>query len=485
MNLLDYFKKINTQQQINKLTKKYSNKKIVIYGAGEYFQILYNNFNLSKLNIVGISDKKFETSKDANFTTYKSLTPKELKEFDYDLILIALFDDTRVRNYLECELLSNTKNEKNTIISIVKPSLIDYINILNNGYLTKNILVKTFKNKFLTKNQKFKKFYIEKIKQYNFLLEIIDINYLKEKNKKDFIIPQRERIKKAFWNNYKTLHTEINKKLQDMTSNIDVFHLKPCKNKQLRKFQIEVTDFMKQMSDFFEENQLEYFLIGGSLIGALRHKGFVPWDDDIDIGMMRNDYEKLKTILKNNFIPVDVSKIYTSKSNYTKTINETLKKNPNKLIYFIGPKYTQIFKGTSIKDCVYIDIFPHEYYKDSYTVEEFNDYITYIKSIFDKNDNFQDIVNCLKTERENNSNITIDSNTIYYSIDCFVSYTILHTKFISKDTIFPLKKSKFESYEFYIPNNAKEYIKIEYPNYASMPSNIEIAPDYKERMEFK
>lgn len=484
MQLLEYFHSINVQKQLNKLTQKYKNKKIVIYGAGEYFQILYENFDLSHLNIVGISDKKFETSKEANFTVYKPLTPSELKEFDYDAIIMALFDDTKVRNYLEFELLFNTQNEDKLIIPIIKPSLIDYIKIFNNGYLTKNILVKTFKNKLLSKKQKYKQFYIEKIKQYNFLIDIIEPNNLKDATNKDLTNLKKEKIKKAFWNNYKTLYFEINKKLRNLTSIIDVKTLKPCKDKLLRDFQLEVTDFMKQMSDFFEENQLKYFLIGGSLIGALRHEGFVPWDDDIDIGMMRNDYEKLKMLLKDNFIPVDVSQIYTSKSNYTKKIDETLKKNPNKLIYFIGPKYTQIFKGTSIKDCVYIDIFPHEYYKDSYTVKEFNDYITYIKSIFDKNDNFQDIVNCLKSERENNSNITTNSNTIYYSIDCFVSYTILHTKFISKNTIFPLRKAKFESYEFYIPNNAEEYIKIEYPNYNSMPSCIEIAPDLEERLKF-
>ena len=130
MNILNYFKAVHAQRQINKLARKYKNKKIVIYGAGEYFQILKNNFDLSKLNIVGIADKKLETSKDSNSTSYLALAPDELKDFDFDVILVALYDDTSLCDYLEYQLLINTENEGKPVRSIIEPTILYTIKVL-------------------------------------------------------------------------------------------------------------------------------------------------------------------------------------------------------------------------------------------------------------------------------------------------------------------------------------------------------------------
>ena len=54
---------------------------------------------------------------------------------------------------------------------------------------------------------------------------------------------------------------------------------------------IEV-EMLKIFIDICEKNSLKYFLLGGSCIGAIRHKGMIPWDDDIDVGMPREDYDK-------------------------------------------------------------------------------------------------------------------------------------------------------------------------------------------------
>ncbi|MBO0448187.1 LicD family protein [Enterococcus sp. MJM12] len=66
----------------------------------------------------------------------------------------------------------------------------------------------------------------------------------------------------------------------------------------MNDLQKEILQIFKVVKKICDDNNLRYYAIGGTCIGAIRHKGFIPWDDDLDIAMPRSDYEKFKVISK-------------------------------------------------------------------------------------------------------------------------------------------------------------------------------------------
>lgn len=87
-------------------------------------------------------------------------------------------------------------------------------------------------------------------------------------------------------------------------------------------------ELLKEFDTFSKEHGLTYFLSGGSCLGAIRHQDFIPWDDDIDVCMLRKDYDKLLSIVKRHreipgkeefkfFLPLDQNYIYP----YAKLVN--------------------------------------------------------------------------------------------------------------------------------------------------------------------
>ena len=107
----------------------------------------------------------------------------------------------------------------------------------------------------------------------------------------------------------------INKEIQQMRKEIDSLYniinfttnlseLPPARG-QLREAQLKCLKILDVIDAICKENGFKYWLDFGTLLGAIRHKGFIPWDDDLDICMLRSDYDKILPILKDYFAKND------------------------------------------------------------------------------------------------------------------------------------------------------------------------------------
>jgi len=119
----------------------------------------------------------------------------------------------------------------------------------------------------------------------------------------------------------------------------------------LRNLQLKLLEIVKYFDKLCRENDIEYYVIYGSALGAVRHKGFIPWDDDFDVGMTYENYLK--------FIKVCETKL--DKKKYFLQTPET---EPNYYLSFAKLRditTTLVEEGNKDKDItygVYIDIFP-------------------------------------------------------------------------------------------------------------------------------
>lgn len=118
---------------------------------------------------------------------------------------------------------------------------------------------------------------------------------------------------------------------------------------QLKLLQEIELENLRMLMEICEKNHLRYYLIGGSLLGAMRHKGFIPWDDDIDVGLPRPDYNRFVQIAK-DYLPAHMDiKTMTSDPNYKCYFTRLI--NNKKKIYWDHGQYTAVIG-------VWMDVFP-------------------------------------------------------------------------------------------------------------------------------
>lgn len=124
--------------------------------------------------------------------------------------------------------------------------------------------------------------------------------------------------------------------------------------KEIRKIQLNGLIYLK---DICEKYNITYYITSGTLLGAVKYKGYIPWDDDIDIALKRDDYLKLiKLLEKENNSDYKVLTIYNTKDYYYPYAKLTYNK-------------TKILDNAKeIKELgVFVDIFPLDYFDDNIT----------------------------------------------------------------------------------------------------------------------
>lgn len=73
--------------------------------------------------------------------------------------------------------------------------------------------------------------------------------------------------------------------------------------KEIRKLQLAQLELVKVFAEICEKEHLQYFMLAGTMLGAIRHKGFIPWDDDVDFGMPRADLDKFLEVADKYLTP--------------------------------------------------------------------------------------------------------------------------------------------------------------------------------------
>lgn len=244
---------------------------------------------------------------------------------------------------------------------------------------------------------------------------------------------------------------------------------------QLHKVGLEILTVIDKVC---KKYGIPYFLCGGSLLGSIRHKGFIPWDDDIDIGMLREDYDKFqKCFLKEHFKDYYLHSFNTD-NHYWLPFMKVRKNNTT-----INEK--DIEKLDTHKG-IFVDIFPFDKVTDkgftkrlavrSFFIKLIIEAIFCKRKIYKYRDARRPIITFMVTLLPSKLLIKIqhylmtkDNKKKYNHCICFVGN--YHTKkdYIRINDLYPVKSGLFENKSFSVPNNPNVYLKNLYGDYMELP----------------
>ena len=236
-------------------------------------------------------------------------------------------------------------------------------------------------------------------------------------------------------------------------NNVDITTLPPATG-QIRDIQLANLELLKELDYVCRQNNLQYWLDFGSLLGAVRHKGFIPWDDDIDVSMMREDYEKIADAFKKSSRNSDLyaEQVYLGKSQTN--IKVMHKKCPH----------------------LFVDIFPCDYANSVENKENRilkTKYLQKIRNQLNKNKNYSSSDKVLQKIKELNSEFIPNVYVENSDIQCGLDYSYTEPLWVySYETIFPLKEIQFENFQAMCMNKPEQYLSDIFGNYMAYPKKF-------------
>lgn len=125
----------------------------------------------------------------------------------------------------------------------------------------------------------------------------------------------------------------------------------------LRKLQEIELEILKAVDNLCQKESITYFLDSGTALGAIRHKGFIPWDDDIDIAMLRGDYERFLKVAKNGLPDWLELCVPGENPHYAPMFSKVIKKD--------SVFQTKETKNSGFKQGIFLDVFVYDALPDN------------------------------------------------------------------------------------------------------------------------
>lgn len=246
-------------------------------------------------------------------------------------------------------------------------------------------------------------------------------------------------------------------------------------------------DILQQIDKICKKYNLEYFGIGGTALGAVRHEGFIPWDDDIDIGMSRKDYETFLSVAQK-----ELPEEYHVQNFFTE---------PNSPFYFTkirknNTKFVEYYlKDYKMHHGIFVDIFPFDNIPDKQWLEKAHFKVcrflyhlflckslkTICSSRFEQTGAYQKTYKYYVRLMVHYLLCPVPKKWLFYAMDhCVQLFNKKETKrmghivrkrlAVSREVLYPIRSLKFGTIQMPVPNDYDTYLKNQFGNYMSIPS---------------